>query len=199
MSAGIIALVAGGVTKIQYVPEQSEPEYLGWDLLTWLKPVVALLGGSEAAVKAKVIALTAFPLSHEITGPELAAVQVNHPEITSKEQFYCDMRGCQGDPAATLNFGLYEELGYVALDSQTCQWGYVIDFDARVFEVYRGARFTPPTLGRWAGLPFSGYGSLFQLVYSGPGVPKHYPIQRVESLTFLQVTLQLLPTRWWDN
>ena len=39
-----------------------------------------------------------------------------------------------------------------AADSLFCEWAYVIDFDTRVFEVYRGFN-TTPAIGRFADLP----------------------------------------------
>ena len=39
------------------------------------------------------------------------------------------------------------------LDSLFCEWGYLVDFDSRTFEVYRGLQTTPPTAGRFVDRP----------------------------------------------
>jgi hypothetical protein len=41
-------------------------------------------------------------------------------------------------------------------DSQSCEWGYLIDLDRSMFEVYRGFQYTAPTTGRFAGRESAG-------------------------------------------
>lgn len=189
MSSAVIAMVANGVTKTFYVDDQSEPDFLGWDMLALLKPVISG-SGTEASTKAQVVALQALP-GRQITQAEFDAWKVGHPTITTIAQFYTQLASIQGDVAAMLNFGIYQD--YVTFTSdpgyQLLDWGYLIDFDTRVFEVYRGAQVKAPTRGRLVGVARS------------PNInfKQSYPLQMTASFTFAQVAASALPVRWWAN
>jgi hypothetical protein len=49
-----------------------------------------------------------------------------------------------------LRAGVIEDAGQFPLDSLFAEWGYVVDFDAEVFEVYRGFQDAPHDKGRFA-------------------------------------------------
>jgi len=190
MSQGAVALVASGVTKITYGHSNSEPDYLGWDLLAMLKTVL-VTPAQEAAVKAQVNALVGLPSTRDVTDTELGQITAAHPEITSRALLRAKLRALLGDIPGTLNFGIYED--YVAFNNDPgltqLDWGYLVDFDARVFEIYRGNQFGAPTVGRLVGLPQA----------TGFGMRQLYPLQRVGLFTFTQVNAATLPTRWWAN
>lgn len=67
------------------------------------------------------------------------------------EDWYCLLRNTHGNPSAILSCGYAEHNSEWPKDSLFCEWGYMVDFDARKFEVYEGFQTTPPQFGRWAG------------------------------------------------
>lgn len=180
-------MVANGVTKATYGHTNAEPDFLGLDVAAMVKAMLA--NGQEASVKAQVVALTSVPSNRQITPAELTAFQVNHPEITTIQQFYDKLDALLGDIPGTLAWGVYKDYAAFTPDPGYTQvdWGYLVDFDTRVFEVYRGQQFGPPTLGRLVGLSRA----------STQGMKSYYPLQRVGSFTFAQVSAATLPARWW--
>lgn len=91
------------------------------------------------------------------------------------EEWYGLLRETQGRPDLILECGYAENMPDWPLDSLFCEWGYVVDFDRRAFDVYRGFQQSPPTDGRWVGHSQNrGY----------------YPVNRVASYSF-----DSLPTR----
>lgn len=190
MSTAVVALVAGSATKVFSVNAQTEPDFLGYDLLALLRPVI-MGTGTEASVKAQTVALQAMP-TRQITQAEFDNWKAGHPTfttVTTIDQFYAALASIQGDVAAMLNFGVYQD--YVTFNAdpgfQQVDWGYVIDFDTRVFEIYRGFQLKQPTRGRLVGVPIN----------TGLGFKAYYPLQMVGAYTFAQVVALGLPARWW--
>lgn len=190
MSTAVVALVAGSATKVFSVNAQTEPDFLGYDLLALLRPVI-MGTGTEASVKAQTVALQAMP-TRQITQAEFDNWKAGHPTfttVTTIDQFYAALASIQGDVAAMLNFGVYQD--YVTFNAdpgfQQVDWGYVIDFDTRVFEIYRGFQLKQPTRGRLVGVPIN----------TGLGFKAYYPLQMVGTYTFAQVVALGLPARWW--
>lgn len=54
-----------------------------------------------------------------------------------------------GDLDALLDAGIVLDGSNDPADSLICEWGYLIDLDRAVFEVYRGFQTSPPTAGRF--------------------------------------------------
>lgn len=190
MSNAVVALVAGSATKVFSVNAQAEPDFLGYDLLALLRPVI-MGAGTEASVKAQAVALQAMP-TRQITQAEFDNWKAGHPTfttVTTIDQFYAALASIQGDVAAMLNFGVYQDYVTYTADPgfQQVDWGYVADFDARLFEVYRGCQVAPPTRGRLVGVPIN----------TGQGYKQYYPLQMVGTYTFAQVVALGLPARWW--
>lgn len=66
-------------------------------------------------------------------------------------EWYVLLRETHGDPDLILKVGYAEHSPKWPLDSLFCEWGYMLDFDARKLDVYKGFQEAPPTDGRWAG------------------------------------------------
>lgn len=71
----------------------------------------------------------------------------------STDDWYCLTRKAHGSLQLMLTCGYVEDSSAFPLDSLFCEWAYMIDFDASVFEVYQGFQKSLPTKGRWAGRP----------------------------------------------
>lgn len=88
-----------------------------------------------------------------------------------RKKWYVLLRHTQGDPEATLRAGVMIDGASFAGESIFCEWGYVIDLDEELFEVYEGFRKKPPTEGRFGGRYAPEEGAFSRETY--------YAIQRV--------------------
>lgn len=70
----------------------------------------------------------------------------------SAAEWYVLLRETHGHPRLILDVGYAEHSPNWPLDSLFAEWGYVVDFDRQVLDVYQGFQKTRPTAGRWAGL-----------------------------------------------
>lgn len=155
---GAVCLVIDGQEKTIYNHFDSYPGGLGQDVLTWLKGSIDI-----NAVRA----LRPVPEGDPTPDDFARLAEFHDPGVSSGRDWYALLRRTQGDLAATMRAGLYEDAGDFPRDSLFCEWAYVADFDARRFEVYRGFQTTPPTDGRWVGKP------------SADDSGKYYPVQRI--------------------
>jgi hypothetical protein len=173
---GSIVFVADGVEKTLYNHSDSYPDYLGVQVLSWLRHVLEVELGEETA-RVEVAVLQPTPTDREPTKKELEALAEFHdPHVSSGKDWYAALRRTQGDLRATLRAGFYDaSMGDFPLYSLNCEWAYVIDFDERVFEIYKGFQTSPPTEGRYVG---RGEGE--EVV---PG-RSYYPVQRVRRWSF---------------
>lgn len=192
VSTGVVGLVANGATKVFSIVNQTEPDFFGIDFIGLLRSTIMGVG-TEASVKAQIAAMVSTP-GRQITQAELDGWRASHPAfstITTIPAFYAKLASIQGDIATMLSFGVYEDYVTYTADPGFTQvdWGYVADFDARLFEIYRGSQVAPPTRGRLVGLGLP----------SNPNLRQLYPMQMVGQWTYAQVALIGAPTRWWAN
>ena len=68
------------------------------------------------------------------------------------EDWYCLLRGSQGEPKAYLGDGLrYMIDNHTLLESSLfCEWAYIINLDTKMLEVYKGYNKSPDAPGRYA-------------------------------------------------
>jgi hypothetical protein len=150
---GFIGFVADGVEKIAYNHWDSYPEGLGADVLRWLRKVAGLDLGVDT-LRASVRALRVVDPSSTPTAEDIERLRpFTDLNVSSKslDDWYCLLRGTQGDPAAMLRAGVIEDAFDFPTDSLFAEWGYVVDLDANVFEVYEGFQHSAHDKGRFAG------------------------------------------------
>lgn len=137
---GTVVYVVEGESKAQYVHNDSSPDTLGVSLLKWLKKAHADEATYEAVRALKVVP----PNPPEPTFEEqqrlrpYADLGVSYQSL---EDWYCLLRNCQGDPAATLESGYIYGAGHVS-----GFYTYTVDFDAKTFTAAEGSG---EVLGRW--------------------------------------------------
>lgn len=172
---GALGFVVDETAKITYNHFDSYPSGLGDDTLRWLRGVVADPAREQAAADAarRLREVTGEPTDEEARRYSQAGLA--DTDVSTGADWYALLRRAQGDPAAILDVGIFESAAEFPRDSLFCEWAYLVDFDARVFEVYEGFRQAPPTAGRWAG-ESTGTPS-----YSGGD---YYPIERVAAFPF---------------
>lgn len=159
---GALTFVVDGVEKTTYNQYDSYPDGLGLDVLAWLR------SADLTAARKAAVALT--PVSGEPTADELAELAEFHDRhVSNGHDWYSALRRTQGNPAAILRAGRYDPSDDFPLDLLFCEWAYVVDFDSKVFEVYKGFQQSPPTAGRWVGRE---------------GVRGYCPVQRVAEWSF---------------
>lgn len=153
--SGALVFVAAAREKVVYVHGDAYPDALGLDTLRWLQGVVK--AKEEDRARSSVIALTSVPESSYPTQDQLRKF-TRFTKVGLGDDWYSLLKYTQGDPALTLEAGVYEDVSKFPQHSLYCEWAYVVDFDDLVFEVYQGKQKHPPTEGRWVDrCPDSGY------------------------------------------
>lgn len=146
-TGGFVGFVVDGTEKIAYNHFDSYPSGLGTDVLSWLRK--AHLGGARRlAGELRVVDPGSAPTAEDIEKLKgYANLNVGRQTV---EDWYALLPETQGNPAAMLDAGVIEDAGSFPLDSLFAEYGYLIDFDAGVFEVYRGFQKEPHSKGRFA-------------------------------------------------
>lgn len=148
---GFLGFVADERETITYVHFDAYPSALGADVLKWARTVT-----DWDAVRQQAAALVHIDGDVMPTDEQRAAlVQYEKPSAGGSkddpgEEWYRLLHGTFGDPAATLSCGLAPHAPDWPGDSVWCEWGYLIDCDAKTFEVYEGFQQTPHK-GRFSG------------------------------------------------
>lgn len=152
---GLIGFVADGELKATYNHFDSYPDGLGEVALGFVAQLVKDGPAAVASAKARVKELAVVEEDAEPTAEQVAKLStwtdetVNSPSETGKPSWYQLLRRTQGNPDAILSSGFLIDSVSFGNDSLFCEWGYVIDFDHEVIEVYRGFQRQQPTKGRW--------------------------------------------------
>lgn len=149
---GFIGVVIDGVEKIAYNHSDSYPSWLGSRFLKDLRELTR----DPEAFKAAARNLTLVDEDTKPTKAQIAALAKHANTSVSSgnpEEWYVLLRDLQSELAGTLDAGYIIDYADFALSSLHCEWGYLADLDAGVFQVYKGYQTEPPKKGRWAGLP----------------------------------------------
>lgn len=145
---GFVGFVADGTEKIGYNHSDSYPDGLGLTVLAWLRNID---GGAaaDAAIRLKVVGRDDEPTDEDIERLKPYA-NFGVGERTERPSWYQLLRETQGQPELILEAGAIEDASQFPMDSLFAEWGYVVDFDANNFEVYRGFQRSAHELGRFA-------------------------------------------------
>jgi len=151
---GAFGIIIGEQEKIGYNQYDSYPDGKGVDTLRWLRQVV--IDGKLDEVKQ--LAEGCRLVSDEVKPtPDDVDHLREHTNLSVSEQstddWYCLTHRTHGDIGAMLGCGYILDSHTFPLDSLFCEWAYMVDLDASVFEVYQGFQASLPTKGRWAGRP----------------------------------------------
>lgn len=150
---GLLAFAHDGEIKGAYNHFDSYPAGLGADVAKFVKEHVqrGAEGITEAEEKFK--RLVAVKEDDSPTEDQkLALLKYYDPRVStgSTDEWYALLRNTQGDPQAFLDAGFYIDAVEFAQDSLFCEWGYVIDLDNEVVEIYKGFQTQPHAEGRFA-------------------------------------------------
>lgn len=148
---GFVGFVSDEKETITYNHWDSYPEGVGVTVLSFVN---SLDEHTEEAYRQK--AATLKHVSEDVPPTRDQVVElIGHANLGVStgcaDEWYVLLRETHGNPGAILDVGYAENAPEWPLDSLFAEWGYVVDFDRRKLEVYKGFQTSRPQFGRWAG------------------------------------------------
>ena len=146
---GFVGFVLDGVEKIYVTHGDAYPSGSGVGVLRWVTANLdGLLLPEPGGVLDRIRALRVVadpPVLNPADAERPRARLGDDAADGHRPEFAAD------DPDATLLTGFVVDGSDFPTDSRHCEWGYVVDLDRSVFEVYRGFQHAAPTTGRFVG------------------------------------------------
>lgn len=118
----------------------------GVDVLTWLRTAVEDLDTLRRQASELRVVDEATPPTEQ-DAERLRPFMDTNVGRQSQADWYCLLRGTQGDPAAILRAGAIEDAATFPSDSLYAEYGYLVDLDAQAFEAYIGFQCAKPSAG----------------------------------------------------
>ncbi len=171
---GFVGFVVDGTEKIAYNHFDSYPSGLGRDVLNWLHEALSHGQHRDSLVASarslRVVDPKTSPSAEDIERLRAYAdLDVGSQDLGD---WYVLLRKTQGEPGEMLQAGVIEDAGEFPANSLFAEWGYIIDFDDNVFEVYQGFQVTKHDQGRFADRSVEPSTGL---------IPQYYPVALVAS------------------
>lgn len=141
---GFLGFVANERETITYVHYDAYPGGLGADVLKWARSVTDWDAARQQAADLVHVDGETMP-----TDEQRAALApymqpgIGGPKDDPGEEWYRLLYKTFGNPAATLAAGYVPHAPNWPGDSLWCEWGVLIDLDAKTFEIYRGFQQAP--------------------------------------------------------
>ena len=177
---GFLGFVIDGVEKITYNHSDSYPRRLGRDVLSWAQANQHALtcacdihrclssGPVDRARTLRVVDPDSEPTDEDIERLRYG-LDLGVGIRRARPDWYQLLRRTQGDLAAMLAAGVIEDGSDFPADSLSAEWGYIVDLDRQVLEVYEGFQKAAHTAGRFAART------------SSDASPGYYPVRLVAS------------------
>lgn len=148
-SRGFVGFVVDGREAIAYNHASSYPSYTGLNVLAWLNHANLDIA-TRVAKGVRIVTRDTMPTDEDIE--RLMPYLDRHVGGTSERPtWYQLLRGTQGSVGDMIAAGVVEDASrFPRGDSASCEWGYLVDFDTKRFEVYRGMQEQPHDRGRFA-------------------------------------------------
>jgi hypothetical protein len=144
---GAFGVIIGEKEKIGYNQFDSYPSGKGIENLRWLRE--AKLGDvRRAAAVCNLVDDSTPPTPADVEW--LKSVTDLAVSNQSTDDWYCLTRETHGDIEAMLSCGYIHDFHEFPLESLFCEWAYIVDLDANVFEVYEGFQQKKHREGRFA-------------------------------------------------
>lgn len=145
---GLIGFRLDGIDKLTYNHFDSYPAGLGRDIV--INQLPALLKMPDLLKRVADIRLVhsnGQPTAQQIRRlRRFANLQVGTQSV---DDWYCLLREMQGKLTACVEAGVMIDSHEFIRDSLFCEWAYIVNLDANVFEVYRGFQKEKHTKGRY--------------------------------------------------
>lgn len=146
---GFVGVVIDGEEKITYNHSDSYPESLGVGTLAWIRSAISY----HDLIMRQARELRVVNHNSQPTPEDIKALQPYTDLMVSRQStadWYCLLRRTQGDLRLILEAGYLEDAHEFPQDSLYAEWGYIVNLDDSLFEVYKGFQKAPHTLGRFA-------------------------------------------------
>lgn len=158
---GAFGVVVDGVEKIGYNQYDSYPEGHGVENLQWIRSIIERGFENDTrqlALDAKLVDDTVVAEKEDIE--KLSAFTNLSVSEQSTDDWYCLTRNTHGQIRLMLDCGYILDGSDFPYDGLFCEWAYIVDFDARMFEVYQGGMQNVEAEGRFAhgSISDNGYG-----------------------------------------
>ena len=154
---GLFGVVVGGSVKASYNHFDSYPSGLGADIVKQIEDMLSRWGLKK--MKKQALALRLIDSNSTPTAKEIKTLQ-GFADLGVSEQseddWYCLLHKLQGNLTDTLVVGYMIDGNNFAMDSLFCEWGYLVNLDDNILEVYSGFQKSPHTKGRFAELERDG-------------------------------------------
>lgn len=189
---GAIGFRINGQDKITYNHFDSYPDALGENVLKFIGST--LFADQRAKLKPMVEGLRMVNEDDPPTAADAGAcakftdTTVGNQSVTD---WYCLLRGAQGELAAYLEAGVMPDSAGFLKDSLFCEYAYIINLDGDLFEFYMGFNKDPKAKGRYAaerGTDPDGQPS----EYFGVALVKAWPLDKVRGTLAAQGGLEKL-------
>lgn len=159
---GFFTFVAGGVEKTAYQHHDSYPDGFGLVVLDFLRAALPqelpeAFHDAARELEARVRAIRVVTKKDTVTADDVVHLapwtdtSVSRPLSPGElPDWYQLLRGTQFNVAAILEAGVIEDASEFPQDSLFAEWGYVVDLDEGLLEVYKGFQHHPHRDGRFA-------------------------------------------------
>lgn len=148
---GVFGVRIDGQDKLTYNHSDSYPGWLGKEMVRQVREMASVWGLETLKEKARKIELIddeSVPTNEDMQrfAPYYNG-SVNN--ATPGVNWYQLMRELQGDLIGILKVGTMLENNSFIEDSLFCEWGYIVNLDEEVLEIYRGFQTQPPKNSRY--------------------------------------------------
>lgn len=149
-SRGFVGFVVDGKEAISYNHAASYPGGVGLNTLRWLDHANLDIA-AKVAKGVRIVTRDTMPTDEDIE--RLMPYLDRHVGGTSERPtWYQLLRGTQGSVGDMIAAGVVlDGSQFPRREGASCEWGYLVDFDAKLFEVYRGMQEQSHDQGRFAG------------------------------------------------
>lgn len=145
---GIMGFTSGDQLVITYNHYDSYPESLGKTIFEWAKQANFEEARGKLA-RIKLVDESDHPTKEQ--EEDLRATGFTPQNVGLSQDFYAWLQEAQGNPELALMRSEYMTDGSAfAYDPGYIEWGYIVDFDKRTVEVYKGDTSLPQR-GRFSG------------------------------------------------
>lgn len=171
---GAIGIRSNGKDFIGYNHFDSYPSGLGLTVLADCRKLAKLAPATIRRKLAKLKLVTSAMVPSIDDQKALAKWTDLEVSGRSKQDWYCLTRKAQGSILETFRCGYVVGNAQFLADSLFCEWAYIVNFDDRTLEVYKGFNPSPRAKGRYAALQRERGGE-----YYGVALVKTYPLDNL--------------------
>jgi hypothetical protein len=149
---GVYGFRIDGVDKLAYNHYDSYPDGLGASIVTEVRGLshTMLLEDLRESVRGiEMVDEASKPTEKQKQLCRDAGLVDLHVSEKSEDDWYCLMRGGQGSLIFPLRLGFMLDSGDFIKDSLFCEWGYIVNLDTGMLEVWEGYQTRPQVGNRY--------------------------------------------------